>query len=106
MASGLRVERLWAAEDAKPYLDQIASDEICEGKLKDYVRDLSRNGWRMAGPRFMPRSLSLSLPLPLPLSPSLPLSSLPRLPRSLAPSLPFPLCFACLLACTTSGEGS
>ena len=24
-------------EDAKPFLDQIASDDVCEGKLKDYV---------------------------------------------------------------------
>ena len=24
-------------QDAKPFLDQIASDDVCEGKLKDYV---------------------------------------------------------------------
>ncbi|OLP95886.1 Calreticulin [Symbiodinium microadriaticum] len=29
-------------QDAKPYLDQIASDEICEGKLKDYVIPLKQ----------------------------------------------------------------
>lgn len=29
-------------QDAKPYLDQIASDDVCEGKLKDYVMPLKQ----------------------------------------------------------------
>mmetsp|Transcript_40154 Transcript_40154/g.92869 ORF Transcript_40154/g.92869 Transcript_40154/m.92869 type:complete len:1180 (+) Transcript_40154:120-3659(+) len=29
-------------QDAKPYLDQIASDDVCEGKLKDYVIPLKQ----------------------------------------------------------------
>lgn len=27
-------------EDAKPFLDKIASEDLCEGKLKDYVRQV------------------------------------------------------------------
>ncbi|CAE8600908.1 unnamed protein product, partial [Polarella glacialis] len=29
-------------QDAKPFLDQIATDDICEGKLKDYVTPLKQ----------------------------------------------------------------
>ena len=37
-------------EDAKPYLDQIASEDVCEGKLRDYVWMLSyQHALRMCG---------------------------------------------------------
>eukprot|EP00435_Cladocopium_sp_Y103_P071319 s366_g37.t1 len=32
----------FVSTDAKPFLDQIASDDVCEGKLKDYVMPLKQ----------------------------------------------------------------
>ena len=38
-------------QDAKPFLDQIASDDVCEGKLKDYARLLGAKTVRIEGPK-------------------------------------------------------